>query len=235
MKRFFKKVVLSLGSLHLTLMSAIGIWLWASPSLFEQSQQGFTMQPPDSLPIECTSTALLGHSIKLTSSGLQRWSLVIYSVFLVPGLNLLLPVFLFLALHIGFHKLPIPEERSKTIMRRLFGVAPVLVGLIFLLAINIVFLVDIETTIHRARGRQESGESEWTFGQTLALLLLSLPIRDVFEFALQVQELKHRDMCTRQLRTAIEEGNLAKVKEFAQEADVRVEAEGAQSKSLLSL
>jgi hypothetical protein len=135
-------------------------------------------------------------------------------------------VFLFLALHIGFHKLTIPTKHSKPITRQFSGVAPVFIGLIFLLAINIMFLINIETTIHRIKCRQESGESEWTFGQTLALLLLLLPIHDVFEFVLQVQELKYRDRCTRQLKTVIEEENLTKVKELAQEASVRVEAKG---------
>jgi hypothetical protein len=44
--------------------------------------------------------------------------------------------------------------------------------------INIVFVIDTELTIHRGVKQQQPGESQWTFGQTLALLLLSLPLRD---------------------------------------------------------
>jgi hypothetical protein len=100
----FKNIVLFLGSLHLTLMAAVGIWLWSSPFLFEESQSRLTHDYPD-LPVGCTSNAVLGHDIQLASRGLQKWSLIIYSCFLVPGLNLLLPALLFLALHIYFHTL----------------------------------------------------------------------------------------------------------------------------------
>jgi len=51
------------------------------------------------------------------------------------------------------------------------------------MAVNIVFISDIETTIHRAEPIQHTGdESRWTFGQTLAIFLLILPVRDVYDY-----------------------------------------------------
>jgi hypothetical protein len=229
----FKTVVLSLGSLHLTLMAAVGIWLWSSPLLFESSQPQLTQTYLD-LPFECTSIAVLGYGIKLTSPGLQRWSLIIYSCFLVPGLNLLLPAILFLALHIGFHSyishlLSKKFGFSKENLSHL-SVVPISIGLGLLLAINIVFLVDIETTISRAKSYRQSEESEWTFGQTLALLLLSLPMRDVGEFIRRTRAEQRRQRCTKGLKEALEEPedfiNIANMREFAKHADVRVAATG---------
>jgi hypothetical protein len=225
-----QKFVFSLGSLHLTLMAAVGIWLWSSPIQFEMSQHEFP-QSLDQLPLYCTATTILGRSIKLTSLGLQRWSLIIYSCFLIPGLNLLIPAILFLALHIGFHGWRPLSKYPKTLRPH---IAPVSVGLVFLLAINVVFLVDVEITISQARqGQQQRDESEWTFGQTLALLLLSLPIRDLLEYVLRTQEMKHREKCTASIKQAIEAHDLptvqklAKVRKLAKQADLRVVAQCA--------
>jgi hypothetical protein len=89
-KRFFKKVVFVLGSLHLTFMSAFGIWLWNSPGSFGTSQP-------------CTaSTAILGRRIPLGSKGLRVVSLFMYSLFLTPGLNLVVPMVVFLGLYIWY-------------------------------------------------------------------------------------------------------------------------------------
>jgi hypothetical protein len=99
-------------------------------------------------------------------------------------------------------------------------------GLVLLLAINIVFLINIETTIFQAITDRQPDESEWTFGQTLALLLLSLPIRDVFEFIRRTRAEKHRERCTKQLKSALKSTDIAKVKELANYADVRVEVQG---------
>jgi hypothetical protein len=53
-----------------------------------------------------------------------------------------------------------------------------LVGLFSLFLVNILFIVDTELTLQRNEAYQGSGESEWGFGQILALLLLAVPLRD---------------------------------------------------------
>jgi hypothetical protein len=118
--------------------------------------------------------SLLGADVRLSSSVLQVSSLVTYSLFLVPGLNLVLPGVVFLALYIHLHRHRLfqqPDPRP----RKALLVVP---GLLLLLLINLVFMTNTELTIYQGAKQQQPGESQWTFGQTLALLLLSLPIRD---------------------------------------------------------
>jgi hypothetical protein len=220
--RIFRKIVLSLGSLHLTLMAIIGIWFWSSPGRFEAQQHGYA----DPSVLECTSMSLLGGQISLSSSPLRIVSLVIYAFFAVPGLNLLVPAALFLALHFVYYHFWPRATKAE------LSVVPVYISLMFLLAVNIVFMVDIETTIAH---HDVSDESNWTFGQTLAVLLLVLPLRDVFDFVMRVRRKNRRDRCTKDLKHALENKDMEhgermkQVKEAAKYADVRVEASGMLS------
>jgi hypothetical protein len=210
-------MVIALGSFHLTLMAVIGIWLWSSPARFETSQPAFTSP----YPLECTSMSLMGRDIRLSSLILQAWSLITYSFFLVPGLNLVLPGVVFLALYIYLHRrhlsraYPWPPGRHATALL-------VVPGLLFLLLINIVFVIDTELTIHRGVKQQQPGESQWTFGQTLALLLLSLPLRDT-----ALLEFYRRDYVRRFLQ-GIESGDVHAVARLVhrREVNVNVKAEG---------
>ena len=49
-----------------------------------------------------------------------------------------------------------------------------------LVAINVLFIVDIELTLRRNKGHQTDEEGQWGFGQILALLLLVMPLRDAW-------------------------------------------------------
>jgi hypothetical protein len=51
---------------------------------------------------------------------------------------------------------------------------------VLLVAINILFIVDIELTLRRNKGDQTGDEATWGFGQVLALLLLIIPLRDAW-------------------------------------------------------
>jgi hypothetical protein len=216
--RIFSRIVLYLGSLHLTLMAAIGIWFWSSPALFESRQHHDPLEPTSYL--DCTSMVLLGQTIGLSSSSLRRASLAIYSFFLLPGLNLLVPAAVFLALHIGYHRRKSRVDKAKP------SIVPASIGLVFLLAVNIVFVVSIETTISE---HQVTEDSNWTFGQTLAVLLLALPLRDVFDFVVHVRHDKRRERCTQELKVALNAGNMDKVKRVVKYADIRDEATGMLS------
>jgi hypothetical protein len=221
--RIFSKIVLSLGSLHLTLMAAIGIWFWSSPARFGDAQH----EPLEHMILECTTTTLLGKTINLTSPPLRVVSLVTYAFFAVPGLNLVMPAAFFFALHFIYHLLR-PQGAAATP-----SIVPVSISLLFLLAVNIVFMVDIETTINFHDANEES---QWTFGQTLAVLLLVLPLRDVVMFIVGVLREKRRAerhiTCTKELKAALEDNEMEhgkrmkQVKEAAKYADIRVEAVG---------
>jgi hypothetical protein len=211
--RVFRKIVLSLGSLHLTLMAVVGIWFWSSPTLFESRQPG----RPTFDTADCASTALLGSTIHLSSSPLRAVSLVMYTFFVMPGLNLLVPAVLFLALHIGYHRVTSRDETGK--LSRI----PASIGLLFLLAVNVVLMASIETTIGKL---DVTEESTWTFGQTLAVLLLALPLRDVVNFIIHVRHVKRAEEYTRKLKAALANGDMDKVKRVVKYADVRDEATG---------
>ncbi|KAJ7446057.1 hypothetical protein FB451DRAFT_1412417 [Mycena latifolia] len=87
-----QKPVLTLGSIHLSLMGAIGLWLWSNPSKFGR-------------PISCDpSLTVVGGALPFSSVGLRIFSLAIYSLLVVPGFNLVPPFLFFLVLHIAYNK-----------------------------------------------------------------------------------------------------------------------------------
>jgi hypothetical protein len=55
----------------------------------------------------------------------------------------------------------------------------IVTGLSMLMVVDILFIVDTELSIARNESLQDRQDGLWTFGQTLALLLLVLPLRDV--------------------------------------------------------
>ena len=84
--------VLTLGSVHLSLMACVGVWLWSNPPKF-------------GAPIPChPSLAIVGGAVSFSSSALRIWSLFIYSLLLVPGINLVPGFLFFLSLHILYNK-----------------------------------------------------------------------------------------------------------------------------------
>jgi hypothetical protein len=132
------------------MMAVVGVWLWSSPAHFERSQDQNKLLPVDSTrpPFECTSITLLGLSVPIQSPELRAWFLLLYSFFLVPALNLVVPALLFLALYINTYRLRPPlkiswEHNSWELhLLKDNGATGVAVGLIFLLIINIFFMVD---------------------------------------------------------------------------------------------
>ncbi|KAJ6461871.1 ankyrin repeat-containing domain protein [Mycena vitilis] len=195
-------------------MASLGIWLWRDPRSFG---------PGDSCVVDIARIAILGHSVPLGSAGLRGWSIAIYSLFLAPGLNLFLPVALFLGSFLGYQtwntsrlsntaalgapSVPSADHNLKQIRRAIRAwydrlpttpsVCPTVVGMVFLFTINLIFLVDIELTLRRNRTQQTTGKSEWTFGQILAILLLVLPLRDLVETMLARRETKRQEELAR--------------------------------------
>jgi hypothetical protein len=63
-----------------------------------------------------------------------------------------------------------------------------IVGLLCLLAVNILFVIDIEITLRRNEANQSGGDNDWGFGQVLALLLLIVPLRDAWTALREIEE-----------------------------------------------
>jgi hypothetical protein len=102
-----------------------------------------------------------------------------YSLLLIPVLNLIIPIIFFAGLFLIYH--------SKNFRHPELGssIKPIAAGFIILLMINIVLLADTEAAIRRNSSLLEQGDTIWTFGQTLALLLLLVPVRDLGETFLE--------------------------------------------------
>jgi len=163
--------VLTLGSIHLSMMAAIGIWLWRDPARFGR-------------PLgRCTPMfSVFGSSVPFNSTPLRIFSLMMYVVVLIPGLNLLLPFAFFLFLHISYNHFRTTTLRGQyqAIRNPPVHIAFLYVGLCCLVAINVLFIVDTELTLRRNMHNQSNEERDWGFGQILALLLLLVPLRDAW-------------------------------------------------------
>ena len=84
--------VLTLGSVHLSLMASIGIWLWSDPSKFGTH-------------ISCNPTlTIVGGAVPFSSRALRICSLLMYSLLLIPGVNLVPGFLFFISLHILYNK-----------------------------------------------------------------------------------------------------------------------------------
>ncbi|KAJ7073215.1 hypothetical protein C8F01DRAFT_270528 [Mycena amicta] len=157
-----------IGSLHLSLMGALGVWLWSDPAHFSISA---------TCPKGATAT-ILGDTLPFDSPGLRLVSLVIFGAVLTPVVNLLLPMGLIMVPYFVCMSRPWVDQRS----RERAGAVCVGLGLAILFAINVVFLVDTEVSISRNELRQAGQDNIWTLGQTLALLLLLLPIKALAQY-----------------------------------------------------
>ncbi|KAJ3526618.1 hypothetical protein NMY22_g10093 [Coprinellus aureogranulatus] len=91
-KVLVQRITLVLGSLHLCLMAALGIWLWSAP-------QSLGKDKGSRCAFDVAELAILGISVPFRKEGLRVFSLILYSLFLIPGLNLLLPVGVFLSVY----------------------------------------------------------------------------------------------------------------------------------------
>ncbi|KAJ7118285.1 armadillo-type protein [Mycena epipterygia] len=87
-----QKPVLTLGSIHLSLMGALGLWLWSDESKF-----GMHIHDCD------PSLTIVGGAVAFSSPALRIFSLAMYTLLVIPGLNLVLPFLFFLALHITYN------------------------------------------------------------------------------------------------------------------------------------
>ncbi|KAG6864942.1 hypothetical protein C0993_008420, partial [Termitomyces sp. T159_Od127] len=167
-----RNLVVIVGSVHLSLMAIVGIWLWSNPAGFGESNP-------------CSLSALIsvfGIQIPLHSRGLKIWSMMVYSVIVVPMLNLAIPMAMFEGLLLCFQKLGQRWWHDKGRHYK----ANTRLALGILAIIDIVLLFDTEMTLQvNQHHHLLSSEAQWTFGQTLALLLLLVPLRDLVESLLE--------------------------------------------------
>ncbi|KAJ7902947.1 hypothetical protein B0H13DRAFT_2335469 [Mycena leptocephala] len=121
--------------------------------------------------------SLFVHNIPIESGALRVFSLVAYEVVLIPYLKLILPVALIFGPYFGYllHKTQeattVQEAHKTTSIDETRKAATAW-----------------DLSIARNESRQEDLDGVWTFGQTLALILLLLPLGDAAENILQRSE-----------------------------------------------
>ncbi|KAJ3519358.1 hypothetical protein NMY22_g13242 [Coprinellus aureogranulatus] len=178
-----KHITLAFGSIHLTLMAVLGIWLWSNP-------RSFGVDLDSRCSVELAELAILMVPVPFGKEVLRVFSLVLYSLFIIPGLNLLLPVVVFLCIYCLVHARisiepslprtthvlqnspahsespvsqalpnhPNPQRQESGLMYRLAKfrqVIPVCIGLGVLLATDAIIIANIELTLRRNRHKQD--------------------------------------------------------------------------------
>ncbi|KAF9453417.1 hypothetical protein P691DRAFT_780905 [Macrolepiota fuliginosa MF-IS2] len=160
--------LLAVGSLHLSFVAGFGLWFWAKIDTF-----GASSQCAPRLPL---LLVILGHRIPVTSQLLRVISLAIYGIIAVPGLNLVVVVgVLYGAAAICSRAVEILSIIPKNVTFFLPGY----ITLALLFGFNIAIAVDTEIMISQTKAFVQEGESQWTFGQTLAIFMLVLPLKDI--------------------------------------------------------
>ncbi|KAJ7255911.1 ankyrin repeat-containing domain protein [Mycena rebaudengoi] len=159
--------VFSLGSLHLTLMSVLGLWLWTDIKSFGKVT-------------ECDKTpifSVLGKPLPLTSPFLRVLSLTMYGIVTIPFVNLALPMAVGIASYALWNRKCRPQQSG--VIHKPPSIWPIGICLGAVFAINIIFLIDTELTLSRNKSIQQPGEALWSFGQSLALTILFQPLWDL--------------------------------------------------------
>ncbi|KAH8796840.1 ankyrin repeat-containing domain protein [Flagelloscypha sp. PMI_526] len=253
-----RRFVIYLGTLHLSLMAVVGIWLWVHPSTFGH-------RPFSSCPIS-PSLTVIGFEVPITSSALRLVSFLMYSLVLLPMFNIIIPSALVLLFYTRFNRAhktmpprtsklyPVislscfqnPWQRSSGGSSSQHRIFPISICLILLAVVNVIFLVDTELTVHRNRRLQDGNEDSWSFGQTLSLLLLLIPLRDLVEGLQKRQEKKQEERmlhsiqnsheATQAFQKALEKRYLWRTKEYIERgANIDLQNEDGSSALMIAV
>jgi hypothetical protein len=151
-----------IGSLHLSLMGGVGVWLWSNPTNFGSSPSC----PPNA------TISVLSRTLSMASPGLRVISLIFYAAVLIPIVNLVLPTALILIPYLLHYLLYILGKWSDPKKRELVAVWCVALGLVLLFSINVIFIVDTELSITRNESRQAGQDTIWSWGRHLRYCFL---------------------------------------------------------------
>ncbi|KIM88232.1 hypothetical protein PILCRDRAFT_814137 [Piloderma croceum F 1598] len=156
-----------LSILHLSGMGALGIWVWAKVNTFGDQ-------------LECTPATFMtifGHDIAVTSASLRKGSIVLYSIITLPLLNLviiiLVGVVMVTLLSLAYYTIHGSFEPWESFDRFILVSGGLTTALL-----EVLFIVDTELMISRSSTLVKPGESAWTFGQTLAMVMVAMLLLD---------------------------------------------------------
>ncbi|PPQ87779.1 hypothetical protein CVT25_008823 [Psilocybe cyanescens] len=155
-------IMATLASAHLTLFAAFGLWVWFTVGQFGDC---------DNFTSDTRVVIIPGVNIRVTSP-IRIWFQVLYIVCLVPYLNIVFIGALEL-LAIRIFESRCFSRAEKTLNLRSF--------IVLTLLVQVYFILTTELTIHTNRSLlvDSAQEADWTFGQTLAIALIAIPLIDV--------------------------------------------------------
>ncbi|KAJ7892997.1 hypothetical protein B0H13DRAFT_2339833 [Mycena leptocephala] len=153
-------LAICVASLHFIAVGVFGIYVW-------NKIQTFGNQP------ECnkdTFLVILSRTVYVTHGPIRRISLAIYGISVIPIFNIYLIGIPFIIVYlIGSITLPNVHSDANARLALYFAISVMATAMSILVA-------NTEQMIHRSSGLVQPGEGNWTFGQTLALILLFFPI-----------------------------------------------------------
>lgn len=170
-----------LACVHSFIMASLGLWLWVNI-------REFGVQP------ECTPQTfmnIVGYNIPVTGRVIRIVSIVFYAIMANPLGNVRLfhffidisviaiVLFYIVVIRLVYCKMADKEKRAIARCQSHILVATV---------IDIIFIVNTELTIWRSRKLVRNGESQWTFGQTLSMLMLVPPLMEVMTYSRKVKD-----------------------------------------------
>ncbi|RXW13204.1 hypothetical protein EST38_g12650 [Candolleomyces aberdarensis] len=154
---------------HLCGMGAVGIWVWVKSKTFGGQPECNSL----------TSLRIFGKKLNALDPTLRKASIAVYAIATVPVVNLLV-VLLFALIIIGFVWLFYWAVHGHFQCFSPPWRGFVLSGAIaVVLALDTAFIVSTELMI--SRGCVKVGEGQWTYGQTLALVGLIIPLIDTMK------------------------------------------------------
>ena len=169
-KKKISRFPIGLGLAHLSLMAGFGIWLWQNIDTFGDRPQ-------------CTPyifTVIFGQNVSAMNTSLRAGSLALYWITAIPIVNLLAISLVVVVVVLFVLGLTALINRQALFHVGLLISWNLLQGRIFylqfVLLLDVLFAVDTELMIHRSRPLVQPGESQWTFGQTLAVIVTIIPL-----------------------------------------------------------
>jgi len=157
---------------YLTAMGAFGIFMWSTIDTFGDQSQ-------------CTPGiffTIFSQNIPVTHPSLRKASIGLYSVTVPPFVNIAIVILVSAAICILLSLsfacitavLPVGDTDDEDFSRFLLTGAVVIAA-----SLEILLITDTELMIWRSVGIVvEAGESDWSFGQTLAMVLTVMPLFD---------------------------------------------------------
>jgi hypothetical protein len=155
---------------------------------------------------------MLGLDVPFGSQAYQIGSLFTYSLFLIPGFNLILPVLLILT----FNEVSTPGTRTNRLplgARWILRPVPS-AGSLYLLAATVSGIACTEATIKKNRTIQDPGDSEWGFGQTLAVFVAALPTLQDLSVVVSKKQGEAQVVADTRLKESIGGNDLAAIEKF---------------------